>query len=101
MGQRGFVIITAYDILRDTVLIVIGIIAAAAAVVGVSLYFALRRNLEYTIIRNADRKISRECRKIKAENDIQAAVTDWLGKRLNHAIKKTKRALINGKDVLE
>jgi hypothetical protein len=87
--------------LRDTILIVIAIIGAASAIIGVSLYFALRRTLESTIIKSAERRISRECRKIRAQSDIQAGVIDWLGGRLLHAIKKTKRGLKDGGDVLE
>lgn len=93
--------ITAYDILRDTILIVIGIIAAAAAIIGVSLYFALRRTLESEITKKAEQRISQECRKIRGQSDIQAGVIDWIGKRLNHAINKTNKALREAEDVLE
>ncbi len=91
---------TDYEILRDTVLIVGGFLAVTAAIIGVSLYFSLHRALEHDIIQKATKLIDNECRRLRAQVDIQAGVIGWTAKMYDDAIEHTLRGLKEGKDLL-
>lgn len=91
---------THYDILRDTVLIVLGFLAVVAAILGVSLYLSLRTALESKITQKATKHIDDECRRLRAQVDIQAGVIEWHARAYDRAIEYTQRALTKAEILL-
>jgi len=91
---------TDYEILRDTVLIVLGFLAVVAAILGVSLYLSLRAALESNITQKATKRIDDECRRLRAQVDIQAGVIEWHAKAYDRAIEYTQRALVEAETLL-
>ena len=98
--EEGLSEVTGYDILRDTVLIVLTAIAVITAIVGAALFFALRASLAPDIVRRANERVDTECRRLLALVDVRSGITYWIAHMYDHAIHVTQRALRDASDIL-
>ena len=90
-----------YEILRDVLIIVVSAIAVLSALIGGLLFFLLRSVLMQDITTKVNKRVDKECRKLRAISDVQLGVTYWMQKSYDRAIEVTKRALEDAEDILD
>ncbi len=90
-----------YEILRDVLIIVVSAIAVLSALIGGLVFFLLRSVLMKDITTQVNKRVDKECRKLRAISDVQLGVTYWTQKSYARAIDVTKRALEDAEDILD
>ena len=90
-----------YEIFRDILIIVVSVTAVFGALIGGLVFFLLRTALIKDITTEVDKHLDKECRRLRAQSDVQLGVTHWIQKSHDNAINVTKRALAQGGDVLD
>lgn len=90
-----------YEILRDVLIIVVSVTAVLGALIGGLVFFLLRTALLKDITTEVDKRVDKECCKLRAISDVQLGVTYWMQKSYDRAIGVTKRALDDAEDILD
>lgn len=89
-----------YEILRDLLIIVVSITAVFGVLIGGLVFFLLRTVLVKDITTEVDRRVDKECRRLRGQSKTLAGVTYWLQHSYDTAINITKQALTESGDVL-
>ncbi len=90
-----------YEIFRDVLVIVISVTGVLGVLIGGLIFFLLRIALMKDISTAVNKQLDEECRRLRAQSDVQLGVVHWIQGSYDNAIDVTKRALAKGGDVLD